>query len=274
MHKVTLLESRMRNSLNSDACLVLTFAPIGRKLFELLSKVFVFFEWVFPFQTIFVGLFPRWKREINWIWETFHLACQVTYYRNHCLCLKVLFYCLIGVALPWSCKYLFQFNSKIGHLLLVFLPLRCELIQINLKKKGNIIRVNPQQCHFMPTVSTRDKFLIKLDYRETSHVTAPSQGVSWLHIPLWGSVSVPERRDLNYSPSIWASCVPSCSSHLPSSSSFLRFHWGQFLDPVDVLPHWVNKRGLWSVLCPAGVNLARKPLSDVIESSAVKKGQT
>lgn len=35
------------------------------------------------------------------------------------------------------------------------------------QKKGNIIRVNPQQCHFMPTVSTRDKFLIKLDYRET-----------------------------------------------------------------------------------------------------------
>lgn len=54
-------------------------------------------------------------------------------------------------------------------------------------------------------------------------------------------------------PRIRASCDPSGSSpHLPTSSTFLRFPWGQSLDPEEVSPHWLNKRGvnLARDLCP------------------------
>lgn len=99
-----------------------------------------------------------------------------------------------------------------------------------------------------PHVSSRDEYSwLQWSIRRTSQVLRACYGCTF---PFRGSGSVPQRtRTLG-------SCVSRFSSpHLPTGSSFLGFQRGQSLDPVEVLLHTVNKRGMYGVLCPAGVNV-------------------
>lgn len=68
-----------------------------------------------------------------------------------------------------------------------------------------------------------------------------------------------------------------CSPHrLPTSSSFLSFHWGQCADPVEVSPHKVKKnnlhlRGIWSTSYLSGLNVAHD-LCPVSLRTHIKEG--